>query len=213
MKTPLKIFIFILLLVLVVGTALYIYTTKTIIPKHKYEAELATFLNEKPFKDGDLILRRGKSFESFAVLMANREEEYSHIGIIKMEGENPWVLHASPEASKDSIDPIMKEALRSFLAYSKAREYHYAQLNNDYLNQGLSASHACLNHFYNKLTFDHQYDASDEKQQYCTEFIYHAYRKQGIDLMQQGMDTVNYFGRKQILIFPSSLIAEKKYFR
>ena len=79
--------------------------------KFSFKNEASLSSNFKNLHNGDLILRCGRSTESFAVYLADENAEFTHIGIISLENDIPYVIHAVP--SKTNL--IQKEILSTFL--------------------------------------------------------------------------------------------------
>ncbi|MCK4408266.1 MAG: hypothetical protein KAV44_11365, partial [Bacteroidales bacterium] len=44
-------------------------------------------------KNGDLVFRKGRSIASRVVLITDRASSYSHVGVIYMLNEIPYVIH------------------------------------------------------------------------------------------------------------------------
>lgn len=61
--------------------------------------------------NGDLVLRRGKSTQSYMVSKADSDAKFSHIGIISIENNKSFVIHAVPH----KYNVIKKEKLSEFL--------------------------------------------------------------------------------------------------
>lgn len=153
-------------------------------------------------KDGDLILRSGQSPESYAVYLADNNSEFSHIGIIKVENNIPFVIHAVPHKLKT----IKKETLEEFLKPKNASGYaiYRAPLNQLQLNKIANEA----NTFYTKkLTFDNDFDLNTNNKLYCTELVLKAYKNSGIDLKIQPK-TFNYILGKHAIVYPSQFINE-----
>ena len=75
------------------------------------KANYANNINISSLNNGDLILRCGRSTESYAVYLADKNAEFTHIGILALENNTPYVIHAVPDKNK----LVKKETLDEFL--------------------------------------------------------------------------------------------------
>lgn len=148
-------------------------------------------------KNGDLILRCGKSTESYAVILADSKTEFSHIGIISIENQVPFVIHAVPH--KNHL--IKKDKLNVFLSSKNASKYAVYRANfNEEAMQKVTIE-AQL--FYDKkCTFDTHFDLTTNTKLYCTELIFKAFKNAGIPLKIRPKE-FNYIIGKQPIILPS----------
>jgi Orthopoxvirus protein of unknown function (DUF830). len=67
-------------------------------------------------REGDVVFRRGAGLISRAVLAADEDGQFSHIGIVVRNGNNWMVVHAvpgEPEFKGDS-DRVKMEPIASF---------------------------------------------------------------------------------------------------
>ncbi|MFD1294612.1 YiiX/YebB-like N1pC/P60 family cysteine hydrolase [Lutibacter holmesii] len=148
-------------------------------------------------KNGDLVLRCGKSTESYAVHIADATSEFTHIGILIFENNNPYVIHAVPH----KLNTVKKDAFTDFCSPKKASKIavYRSSLTNSKIQ------HICNEaiRFYNeKYVFDSKYDLKTNKQLYCTELILKAFKNSGIQLHLQSKE-FNYMFGKHAIIFPS----------
>jgi len=162
--------------------------------------------------NGDLILRRGRSIESYAVYLADRNRDYSHIGIVVFEHEKPFVVHAVPGESGHSPEKVIKESLLSFLSPEKAS--HFAVYRSFFTPEELKkVAGKALGFFYQEIEFDNDYDLNSDHKLYCTELVLKAYRQLHLDTRQFKPDEINFlFGRKRIL-FPGIFIRSPDFFK
>lgn len=153
-------------------------------------------ISEK-IENGDLILRCGKSLESYTVLLADSSAKFSHIGIISIENQIPYVIHAVPW----KVNTIKKEKLNEFINYKVASTYaiYRTKYNTTILKNVVNQA----NSFYQKkYTFDNSYDLTTNTKLYCTELILKAFKNAGINLKIK-TKSINYVIGKHNLIFPS----------
>jgi hypothetical protein len=126
-------------------------------------------------RKGDLVLRRGRSVESFAVCMFDINRDYSHIGIVIVENKVPYVIHIVP----DSPYRVRKDLPSIFLSNENAS--HFKVLRSDFQPEILNKVEAvAVGFFKSQLTFDTKYDLSTDTELYCTELIIKAFENSNI---------------------------------
>lgn len=137
------------------------------------------------FCDGDIIFRRGTGIMSRIVVEASKNGVYSHIGILKREGDKWFVIHAVPDEPDFKGDPdrVKMEPVAQFFSPEKACKGAVMRYNEENGAAAKAARHAL--EFARKGTlFDHEYDLNDTTKMYCTELIAYVYYKEGIDLTE-----------------------------
>jgi hypothetical protein len=121
-------------------------------------------------RNGDLVLRRGRSVESYAVYLLDKNRDYSHIGIVYIEDNIPYIIHVIPD--KPAI--VRKDSPEEFLSAHNASLYKI--IRADFTAQKLAEVAETANAFYaQKLTFDNNYDLSTDNSLYCTELVLKAF--------------------------------------
>lgn len=161
----------------------------------KNEASLSS--NFENLHNGDLILRCGRSTESFAVYLADTNSEFTHIGIISIENDIPYVIHAVP--SKTNL--IQKEKLSAFLNSKNASKFavYRSNFNEVYLDKVVKTANS---YYLNKYEFDTKYDLTTNTKLYCTELVLKAFNNYGAVLNVKPKQ-LNYIIGKHMIIFPS----------
>ena len=169
--------------------------------------KLSEFDNFKVLKNGDLILRCGKSTESFAIHLADNTSEFTHIGIISIEKEHPYVIHAVP--NKQNI--LKKETLLEFIDPENNSTYaiYRSQYNVETLSKVVNEAQ---NFYSKKYTFDNEYDLNTDTKLYCTELILKAFNNAGITLNIKAKQ-LNFVIGKHNIIFPSEFTKEPEFNR
>jgi len=161
----------------------------------KNEASLSS--NFENLHNGDLILRCGRSTESFAVYLAETNSEFTHIGIISIENDIPYVIHAVP--SKTNL--IQKEKLSTFLNSKNASKFavYRSDFNEVYLDKVVKTANS---YYLNKYEFDTKYDLTTNTKLYCTELVLKAFNNYGA-ILNVKPKQLNYIIGKHMIIFPS----------
>ena len=156
---------------------------------------------------GDLVLRRGTSLASKAVLMADSAAHYSHVGIAVRYHGGWAVVHAVPgERDDKGPDTVKVEPLKAFFSSSRAEHGAVARVTANTQAQVLAANTA-LATAYRHCAFDHRYDLSDSTAVYCTELVIRCYAAAGINLAPHTLRHVAMPGYTGDYAFPSHLLA------
>ncbi|MCX6244729.1 MAG: YiiX/YebB-like N1pC/P60 family cysteine hydrolase [Bacteroidetes bacterium] len=173
-----------------------------------YNRHLGWMLKNVTFKTGDLVFRRGKSFASQAVLLTDKNSNYSHVGILFISAGKPFVIHAVPDESGDGRDVIKCEKLESFLSFERASRagiYRIPGLSEETLEKVVGWGRKA---FDARLRFDDEYNLSTDDKLYCTELIWKCYRSVGIDLVKGRYDNLSIPLMSGRYILPGRLICE-----
>lgn len=158
--------------------------------------------------EGDIVFRRGSSAKSHAVLQADKEGKYSHVGIIVKNGTDFMVVHITPgeRAPKESVDKIKMERLEHFLARNKAKKGAILRFADSLEYSKIAAQYA-KEFFEKEVLFDHDYNLADSTKMYCSEMIWRAYLKAGRDITNRRRSEVpqGFPVFSGIYIFPSDI--------
>ncbi|MFO8087301.1 MAG: YiiX/YebB-like N1pC/P60 family cysteine hydrolase [Bacteroidales bacterium] len=196
-----------IILVLLIGFIVYFSG-----PKHPS----LTFFNESDsidFNNGDIILRRGKSLISQIVLLKDKDSEYSHVGIVVIQNDQPYVVHAVPgEAEKDMPEYVKMETMQEFLDSEKTVDFAvYTMASPDNTIRQKVAEKA-LTYFNQHIEFDSEFNLADDSRLYCTELVWQAYKAAGINLIKS-YDKINIPFYKGDFIYPSDIFKNPNFKR
>lgn len=159
------------------------------------------------FHSGDLVLRRGKSLVSQLVLLRDKKSEYSHIGVVIIKDEQPYVIHAVPgEAEKNEPEYVKMETMKEFLDVEKSADFAVYALKEDFRSYGQKVSDKAMTYVRNHIEFDSEFNIEDETKLYCTELIWRAYNYAGLNLTDS-IDRINSPVYKGDFIYPSTLFS------
>lgn len=148
-------------------------------------------------KNGDLILRKGRSVESYAVYSADKEAEFTHIGMVVYENKIPFVIHAVPHKNKT----LKKESVQDFLKPKNASKF--AIYRSSFSSEVLRNVTSEVKKFYNnKIVFDNNYNLETDNEMYCTELILKAFKNNNIQLNLK-IKELGYLVGKHLILFPS----------
>lgn len=123
-------------------------------------------------QDGDLIFQHSTSAQSTAVQLATNSY-YSHCGIIFYLNGKAYVFEA--------LEPVGVRTLDAWIASGEDQNYAVYRLQN----QALSEAQLDAMKKYLKAQIDKHYDSGfawSDKELYCSELVYKAYRSAGIEL-------------------------------
>ena len=129
------------------------------------------------FRNGDILLLCGKTWRSKIVnLLDDGTSAFTHTGIVRMIGDVPYVIHASPEA-----ELVQMERAEIFLSPKKVDRASLFRVRADPATAA-EASRNALEYYEKRVPFDTAFDSEDCGRLYCTELIWRAYAQAGIDL-------------------------------
>ncbi|MEI6883685.1 MAG: YiiX/YebB-like N1pC/P60 family cysteine hydrolase [Bacteroidota bacterium] len=171
-------------------------------------------LDSVTLRDGDLVFRRGKSIESLAVLVADNNAAYSHIGMIIMNGKKPFAIHVEPAENNDPDDRVKEESLIDFLGNEKAS--HFAIYRSHLRKEGLSrATVKAKSFFYGKIRFDNSYDLLTDQRMYCSELILKAYQygDPTINSILSNMEDVGILVARRKILMPGAFIRSRIFYK
>ena len=155
---------------------------------------------------GDLVLRRGTSLASQAVLMADSAGTYSHIGIVVRHNGQWMVVHAVPGEREDSgTDTVKADRLSDFFLPVRAAHGAVARVHASPATRQRAASEA-IAVLARHTPFDHHYDLSDTVALYCTEMVLRCYATAGINLAPAQLRQIDIPGFEGDYAFPSQVL-------
>lgn len=124
--------------------------------------------NLKEFQNGDIIYRHGNGFFSdYFKKTSNREQLYSHGGIIAIDSNGVYVIHS--EASElTGIGGVRKESLAVFLKDISTWAVYRLDTMQTVRDSIVYNATQYLNR---KTPFDLDFDNTSDNKVYCTELI------------------------------------------
>ena len=142
-------------------------------------------------KPGDVLLRRGTSLNSHAVLLADPETHYSHVGLVARQNGTLVVVNSVPSTGEDA-GGVRAEPIASFLAPEKAVAWTALRLADDPEGAAPRAAAAALALATDHVRFDDDFDLADASAIYCTELVWRTYRDAGLDLVDGRFDSIDF---------------------
>lgn len=159
------------------------------------------FPQSSHLQSGDVVFMTGISFRSGLVrLLEGYAGDYSHVGLVVIEGGHPFVIHADPSLNS-AHDRVQKEPWGAIITPTRISGAAVFRLAASYPNTapGKAASVA-LQFAREALSFDHDFDLRTPEKLYCTELVWRAYMAAQIDLRGSS------FGSDRKYLLPSDLI-------
>jgi hypothetical protein len=187
-----------------------LFTLSIILPTDSPNIHIASYsIDTSLLKDGDVIFRRGTSFISNMVLMADEESPYSHTGIIKIIDSSYYVVHSVPAENLGEKDKTKIESLTDFLIRDRATAIAIYRLNleNDVIPRG--AANIAAKFAKQNIPFDSDFNLTDDSRLYCTELVWKSYLFAGIDLLDNTFDNIDIPLSEGPYILPGTLLKSK----
>jgi hypothetical protein len=131
-------------------------------------------------RDGDIVLRRGLDLMSRLVLTQGDAARFSHVGLVVLQRNIPYVIHAMP-AENGRIGGAVLESFAQFVSPSEAAEvaiYRGADLTEI---QGAIVRQTAFSQL--GLPFDERFQLSNIKKVYCTGLVLRSYAAAGLALV------------------------------
>ena len=165
------------------------------------------------FEEGDIVFRKGLGTKSNAVLHADKNGIYSHVGIVVKQDSLFMVIHITPGEREDgeTEDRIKIELLEQFFSLERAQCGAVIRLK-DSLEYATNAGQEAFRMLREGILFDHDYLLEESGKMYCTELIWHAYLSAGKDITRGRRSTIEnvplYSGT---YIFPSDIFENDEF--
>jgi len=137
-------------------------------------------------RDGDILFRRGKEAVSEVVLGLDPQSAFSHVGIVVIRTGEAWVVHMVPAEAEGEDDAVKLEPVSRYLAADRSTGMAVYRLHE--LPDNSSASRLkivvreALRLAQIGIPFDKAFNLDTQDRLYCTELVWQAFLKAGIDL-------------------------------
>lgn len=158
---------------------------------------------ETDFRSADLALRLGRSIESDLIARGGESgNRYSHIGLLIESDSGLIVVDIEPSTDKES-EQIKVQSVSDFFNSQKAIAgtiMRYDGLDSMQINTLKNKAIELLN---SSITFDHDYQLSDNSKMYCTELIEVLFNAINISLSENRNRTLPL--AKEPVIMPSDI--------
>lgn len=155
-------------------------------------------------RPGDVVFRQGSGLTSHAVMLADNDGTYSHIGIVADSAGVPVIVHAVPgehDFPGDS-DRVKMERPDKFFSSVNAGAGRVMRVADS--DVAARASRVAVAVYRRGTGFDHDYDEADTVRMYCCELVEHAYSEAGMPLTGGRRHNVDLPGlRYRNVMYPS----------
>lgn len=158
---------------------------------------------------GDIIFREGLSFVSRMILVADENSPYSHTGLIYIEKDKVFVIHAVPAEESWETEVIKIEPIKDFLRKDRTAAVAVYRPLKQYEKYISVSVNTALKYAMNNTKFDSGFDLKDDSRLYCTELVWKAYLQAGLDLIDSQFDFLNVPLMKGYYILPGSLLKSR----
>ena len=180
--------------------------TTALIPSEPFD--YASLL-ERPvlFETGDLIFRKGIGAGSRFVNLVDEGSSFSHVGLIQKDAGGIMVIHAMPETA-DGQGWVRRQTLADFL--SESTEIAVYRLQPNFLQFANQAAQEMVP-WIDVIPFDKAFSLDSTDSLYCTELVWLAYERAGLDLVDGEFDELDMpLAYKGLFLLPSRL-ANSRY--
>ncbi|KIM10954.1 MAG: hypothetical protein KU37_07515 [Sulfuricurvum sp. PC08-66] len=134
-----------------------------------------SFLGAQQLRTGDLIFRQGEGiFSEIARDFSTHDKRFSHVGIVWVDANVTWVVHALQEPDK-GFDGVVKEPIEGFLHGIKS--YAFYRIEGIDEAKLLAQLKAQLSQ---PLPFDTRFSLESSDALYCTELVDRIFAPLGI---------------------------------
>jgi hypothetical protein len=148
-------------------------------------------VNRHIFQNGDLIFRKGTGFFSGVFSKAgDRDTPYSHVGIIFVDREHIFVIHTdASELTGKGFARI--ERLEDFVDKKNSIYAGLYRLKQKSQCYGNKVTELALEYVKQRIPFDRKFDLTTENELYCSELVYQAYMKAGLNITDK-LDIISF---------------------
>jgi hypothetical protein len=153
-------------------------------------------------REGDLIFRVGTDWQSDAVRGAadrNDDDPYTHVGLIVGSPEHWQVLHSTPAEKPERADGVVLDDLAFFIAPERARGVAVYRVEASPAERA-----AAIRFARSRLGAPFRLSDNDTEGNYCSTFVWRAWREAGVDLGAR-FERVTVFFDSVYYLFPSAL--------
>lgn len=133
---------------------------------------------------GDIIVAGGVSLQSRFVRQMTDDNQYSHVGMIQVQPDGVYVIHAAPEGEGDGGvgGKVARIPLKVFLSERGYITVRVVRLCGDdatalgIARDATNYADACTRQ---EIPFDAKFDLLEHRAMYCSELVYLAYEQAG----------------------------------
>ena len=197
---------------ILLSVALLVTTTGCSTKHHKAKEKKApTCLlpQDAELRPGDVVFRRGEGLTSQVVLVADREGDYSHTGIVVDSCGTLLIVHAVPGEPDFEGDPdrVKADSPERFFSSTYATIGEVCRPADSVI--AVKAAEIAWQAYKRHTLFDHDYDDEDTTRLYCTELVAYAFSRAGQDIVEGRGHHINLPILQTDCVFPSDIYASE----
>lgn len=128
-------------------------------------------------RTGDIVFRRGISPQSDIVYSLDKNSIYSHIGMVLWHNNQWSIIHSVPnEAPKGEKDRVKIEKIEEFFSKEKSKSGAVYRMDLQ-AEDTIVLYDLSMEILKTKPLFDNSFSIEDTLSFYCTELVWHLYKK------------------------------------
>lgn len=171
------------------------------------DATTPTACTPSHFQTGDLLFLRGSSLRTHVVLEADPDSPYSHVGMIQRRGGLVLLLHAAPDPPVPHGAAVVRvEPLTSVLRRAVHAAVYRPRSTEAEIDVAGDAARSYLGR-----PFDADLDLDSDAAIYCTELVWRAWEKAGVELLPDGPAEVSTPFGQGTYALPSQLLDSQHF--
>jgi hypothetical protein len=148
-------------------------------------------VDEASIEEGDIVFRRGIGMASDFVVSLDTGSRYSHVGIVCKRDGHLFVIHILPDEQNGTDDCVRMDPLEVFLSTDNASRYVLCRLSGGRREISRKAVEYAMALWREGVRYDYDLDATNARCLYCSELVWIAYKRAGVDLIDGVLDRAN----------------------
>ena len=135
------------------------------------EKIIVTAKDFEQFNNFDVIVSSGQSVQSKLLNLINFSSiTYSHIGIVVKNNNEIYILHSTPDGTKEN--GIRFDNLQKFIDLSNVNYYKILRSKKTNKKKNLSLINIIVDYRSKNIPFDYNFNNLDKNEIYCSELVY-----------------------------------------
>ena len=173
----------------------------------KKDFKFITTFNHDLLQSGDIVFRKGNGLLSQALFSADENSKFSHVGVVKLINNQPFVIHASTGEPLGTDAVVKSDLLEIFLQRDFTSAVAVYRLQNPNHKISEKAATIAYNYAQKQLPFDSEFNLKTKDSLYCTELVWRAYLEAGIDLVDNKFNQLDIPFNQGLYLLPSGLLS------
>lgn len=150
---------------------------------------------------------------SAAALALDPQSAFSHVGIVTEAEGQLSIVHSAIDETPDAADTVRVDSISQFLAPDRAiaaAVYRLRDEETEAMTVSELAAQTAASFASRQVRFDRAFDLETADAVYCTELIWRAYRRAGVELVYGELPTISFGSNRRKAILPSTLQSSSK---